>query len=118
VVCEWFGLPVEVKPEIDRLTEIGKVTIRKSFGDIHKLSEKLALDDKSIRRMLQSNLIQHEDVMYQNSFKNAADIRLVIDAVSTAYSNETIDVITVIGADRDYLPLFQRSERWAKKLLA
>ncbi len=112
-----LGLSIDVKPEIDRLTEIGKVTIRKSFGDIHKLSEKLALDDKTIRRMLQSNLVQHEDVMYQNSYKNAADIRLVIDAVSTAYSNSTIDILAVIGADRDYLPLFSKIREMGKEVV-
>ena len=82
--CLGLGLPIDLAPELSRLTELGKVTVRHSFGDIYKLpmpNERKA----EVRKMLQNNLVQHEDIPYQNAFKNTADIRLVIDALSMAY---------------------------------
>ena len=60
--------------------------IRRSFGDIYKLP----MDYKTkedIRLMLQNNLIQHEDVRHRTRYKNASDIKLIIEALSVAYSN-------------------------------
>lgn len=79
--CNALGLPIDLSPELEKLTEIGKVTIRRSFGDIQKLpvpGEK----KQEIRKMLQANLVLHEDIPYHNNFKNSADIRLVIEALS------------------------------------
>jgi len=67
--------------------------------------------------MLQNNLIQHEDVMYQNEYKNSADIRLVIDALEVAHTNNNIDVFAVVAADRDYLPLFYKLSEMGKDVI-
>ena len=87
--CLGLGLPIDLSPEIERLTEMGKITIRRSFGDIYKvpLSDAQKVD---LRKMLQNNQIQHEDIPYQNNFKNSSDIRLAVETISTAFSNEKI----------------------------
>lgn len=121
--CSNIGLPVDIQPIIEKLIEGseiikgGKIIVRKSFGDIHKLSAKNLVNQYDIRKMLQNNLIQHEDVMYQNEYKNSADIRLVIDALEVAHTNNNIDVFAVVAADRDYLPLFYKLSEMGKDVI-
>jgi len=105
--CLSQGLPLDLTPEIEKLKELGSLAIAKSFGDIYKLP----VSDETkhnLRRMLQNNLVQHEDIPYQSQFKNSADIRLVIEALSAAYTNRNLDVIAVVASDRDYMPLFSK----------
>ena len=114
--CSGFGLKMELEQAIRKLTEHGRVVIRKSFGDIYKLP----LDSKtkeSIRMMLQDNLIQHEDVRHLNKFKNSSDIRLIIEALSIAYTNPTISTFAVIADDRDYIPLFNKLREIGKTVI-
>ena len=114
--CLGLGLPIDLTPELNRLTELGKVTVRRSFGDIYKLP--IPNEQKSeLRKMLQRNLVQHEDIPYQNAFKNAADIRLVIDALTLAYTNEDIDMVAVVASDRDYLPLYAKLCEIGKEII-
>lgn len=114
--CLGLGLPLDITPAIDRLTELGKITIRKSFGDIFKLP--ISKDQKlELRKMLQRNLVQHEDTPYQNEFKNSSDIRLVIEALSMAFSNKDIDMFAVIASDRNYLPLFSKLREIGKEII-
>ena len=114
--CNGLGLPIDLAPELKKLTEIGKVTVRRAFGDIQKLP--ISIGQKGdIRRMLQQNLIIIEDIPYLTAFKNSADIRLVIDALSVAYTNKDIDIIAVVGSDRDYLPLFSKLREIGKEII-
>jgi hypothetical protein len=114
--CNCLGLPIDLAPELEKLTEIGKITVRKSFGDIQKLP--IPGDKKQeVRKMLQHNLIVHEDIPYHNGFKNSADIRLVIEALSMVFSNDDIDLVAVVGSDRDYLPLFAKLREIGKEII-
>lgn len=121
--CSKIGLPVDIQPIIEKLIEGGeivkggKIIVRRSFGDIHKLSAKKLVKEYDIRKMLQNNLVQHEDVMYQNEYKNSADIRLVIDALEVAHTNKNIDAFAVVAADRDYLPLFAKLSEMGKEII-
>ena len=114
--CTGFGLKMELEQDIRKLTEHGRVVIRKSYGDIYKLP----LDSRakeSIRMMLQNNLIQHEDVRHLNRYKNSSDIKLIIEALSVAYSNPTISTFAVIADDRDYIPLFTKLREIGKTVI-
>jgi len=114
--CLGLGLPIELSPEIERLTKLGRIIIRRSFGDIYKLP--IPPESKAeLRKMLQHNQIQHEDIPYQNAFKNSSDIRLVVDALSSAFSNDTIDMFAVVANDRDYLPLFSKLREMGKNII-
>lgn len=114
--CLGLGLPIDLSPEIERLTEMGKITIRRSFGDIYKvpLSDAQKVE---LRKMLQNNQIQHEDIPYQNNFKNSSDIRLAVETISTAFSNEKIDMFAIVAKDRDYLPLFAKLREMGKEII-
>ncbi len=114
--CLGLGLPIDLAPELTRLTELGKISVRRSFGDIYKMPLTSAKMHE-LRKMLQKNLIQHEDIPHMNEFKNAADIRLVVDALSTAYTNDGIDMVAVVAYDRDYLPLFAKLREIGKEVI-
>ena len=114
--CKGFGLKMELEQAIRKLTEHGRVVIRRSFGDIYKLP----MDYKTkedIRLMLQNNLIQHEDVRHRTRYKNASDIKLIIEALSVAYSNPAISTFAVVADDRDYIPLFTKLREIGKTVI-
>ena len=114
--CLGLGLPIDLTPEIERLTELGKIIIRRSFGDIYKLP--LSTEQKAeLRKMLQQNHILHEDIPYQTAFKNSSDIRLVVESISTAFSNDNIDMFAIVAKDRDYLPLFSKLREMGKEII-
>lgn len=114
--CLELGLPIDLSPEIERLTELGKITIRRSFGDIYKAP--LTREQQGdLRKMLQKNQIQHEDIPYQNNFKNGSDIRLSVETVSTAFSNDDIEMFAIVAKDRDYLPLFSKLREMGKEII-
>lgn len=114
--CLELGLPLDLSFDIKKLTEHGRIVIRKSFGDIYKIPVSDGRK-QAIRAMLQNNLIQHEDVRYLNSYKNSSDIRLIIEALSVAYTNPTIDTFVVIADDRDFVPLFNKLREIGKTVI-
>ena len=114
--CDSFGLNVELDQVIGKLAEHGRVVIRRSFGDMYKLPMHFKEKEK-IRVMLQNNLIQHEDVRHLTQYKNSSDIRLIVEALSVAYSNPTIDAFAIIADDRDYIPLFAKLRELGKTLI-
>ena len=114
--CKGFGLKMELEQAIRKLTEHGRVVIRRSFGDIYKLPMDYNTKE-DIRLMLQNNLIQHEDVRHRTRYKNASDIKLIIEALSVAYSNPAINTFAVIADDRDYIPLFTKLREIGKTVI-
>jgi uncharacterized LabA/DUF88 family protein len=114
--CTGFGLKIDLSQNIRKLTEHGRVVIRKSYGDIYKLPlEKNGKED--VRAMLQNNLIQHEDVRYRHKYKNSSDIKLIIEALSIAYTNPTITTFAIVADDRDYIPLFSKLREIGKTVV-
>lgn len=105
--CLELGLPIDVTPIIEKLSELGRVSFLYSFGDIYKFplpNEK----KQEIRKMLQENLVRHEDVRFRNQSKNSSDIRLVIEALTIAYTYNDVDSFAIIAQDRDYIALFSK----------
>ena len=48
--------------------------------------------------------------------KNAADMRLCIDAMETLYTRKEIDTFILVAGDRDYIPLVQHLRKHAKSV--
>jgi uncharacterized LabA/DUF88 family protein len=111
-----LGLPIDIKPIINKLIEFGNVAIRRSFGDIEATPH---LNDRKlkIRKMLQSNLVQHEDIPHYNQYKNTADIRLVVEAISLAYTYPDIEYYAIVAYDQDYMPLFAKLRELGKTII-
>jgi uncharacterized LabA/DUF88 family protein len=102
-----LGLPLDLKPVLSRLSRQGRIATRRCFGDINAAcrainNEKVAHE---VRHMLQRNLFVIEDIPHTTMRKNSADMRLIIEALSLAYTNETIGEFVILSSDRDYVPL-------------
>lgn len=114
-----IGVPIDIGPVIDHLTEAGRILIRRSFGDIAKclasIERKHMIDPT--RLMLHRNLVQIEDVPYATPNKNTCDVRLVVEALSIAYTNPGITHFAVVASDRDYVPLYNKLHELGKTVL-
>lgn len=105
--CIHLDLPIDLTLVVRKLSEFGRVAIRRSYGDLHRAPLAEAAKQQ-IRKMLLENLFQHEDIPHINRYKNTADIRLVVDALSTAYQYQDVSTFAVVAYDRDYMPLFSK----------
>ncbi len=115
-----LGLPVDLGPVLQRLKGQGRVLIRRSYGDIKKCLEMVGrpkLEDQ-VRRMLIRTLVQIEDIPYVTAHKNTADMRLVVDALSEAYTNPSISHFVILSSDRDYIPLCNKLHELNKTVIA
>lgn len=111
-----IGLPIDLARIVDKLLEFGRVSLRRSYGDLdHAVKWNWDLKRK-IRKMLVDNLIQIEDIPYSGN-KNSADIKLVVDALSIAYSSREFDQFVIVSSDRDYVPLVQKLRELGKMVI-
>jgi hypothetical protein len=53
-------------------------------------------------------MVQIADIPYITEYKNASDMQLVVDALSTAYMYKDIDCFAIISSDRDFAPLISK----------
>ncbi|MCP4114828.1 MAG: NYN domain-containing protein [Desulfobacteraceae bacterium] len=114
--CLDDDLPIDLKGEIKKLTEHGRISIRRSFGDIMKLP--MSHEKKQdLRQMLQANLVLHEDIPHYNKYKNTSDIRLAIETLSVAYTYPDINLFAIVANDRDFMPLFSKLKEIGKTVI-
>lgn len=112
-----IALPVDLNPIIVKLLEYGRISIRRGFGDLDMACRKDWFLRGQIRRMIQENLIQFEDIPYITRYKNTADMRLAVEALSTAYNYPEIDYFAIVSADRDYVPLIAKLRELGKRII-
>lgn len=88
----------DLQPALDRLLEKGKVVFRRAYCDWSRFREA-----KAPLHELGFELI---DVPPSTrAGKNAADMRLVIDALELCYAREHIDTFVIASGDSDFCPL-------------
>lgn len=88
----------DLQPALDRLLEKGKVVFRRAYCDWNRFR-----DAKSSLHALGVELV---DVPPSTrAGKNAADMRLVIDALELCYAREHIDTFAIASGDSDFCPL-------------
>ncbi len=91
--------------KVDTLSNIlEKVKIRGDIllGKVYGYSDRFS-DLKEI--LLSNTFTVVPSLRYGAAQKNNADIMLVIDALTTAYSNPLIDSFCIVSGDSDYVPL-------------
>lgn len=117
--CHRLNLPVDLTEILDKLKEEGRIIIRRSFGDVVKSLGAIGQINQadSVRRMLRDNLFVHEDIAYQNQFKNSADMRLAVEMLYTSYTIPTITKFALIAGDSDYIPVFQKIQEQNKTVI-
>ncbi|MCC6335827.1 MAG: NYN domain-containing protein [Myxococcales bacterium] len=88
----------DLQPSLDRLLEKGKVIFRRAYCDWTRFREaKASLHEFGVELV---------DVPPSTrAGKNAADMRLVIDALELSYLREHIDTYVIASGDSDFCPL-------------
>ena len=88
----------DLQPAIDKLLERGKIVFRRAYADWSRFGPaRPHLHDKGVELI---------DVPPSTrAGKNAADIRLVIDALELAYQREHVDAFAIASGDSDFCPL-------------
>ena len=97
-----LGAPFNFRPVADALAERGRVITRKAYADWSYFD-----DD---RRMLTRHQVELIDIPQKmgGARKNAADIKMAIDAIELALDKEYISTFVICTGDSDLSPLVQK----------
>lgn len=97
-----LGAAFNFRPVADALAERGRVITRKAYADWSYFD-----DD---RRMLTRHQVELIDIPQKmgGSRKNAADIKMAIDAIELALDKEYISTFVICTGDSDLSPLVQK----------
>lgn len=97
-----LGAPFDFGPVADALAERGRVITRKAYADWSYFD--------SDRRMLTRHQVELIDIPQKmgGSRKNAADIKMAIDAIELALDRDYITTFVICTGDSDLSPLVQK----------
>jgi len=112
-----IALPIDIAPIINKLLEYGRILIRRGFGDLDAACSGDGHLRKQIRRMIQENLIQFEDIAYVSRYKNTADMRLAVEALTAAHAYPDINYFAIVSADRDYVPVISKLRELGRSII-
>ncbi|MBS1770191.1 MAG: NYN domain-containing protein [Acidobacteria bacterium] len=117
--CTNLQLPIDIADVIEKLKDDGRITVRRSFGDIKRslVGTNLSHEEDKVRRMLRDHLFLHEDIPYITQYKNSADMRLAVEALYTAFTIPSISKFAIISGDSDYVPLFLKLKEQNKTVI-
>jgi uncharacterized protein (TIGR00288 family) len=86
---------------LDRLLEKGKILVKKAYADWSTYRDyKAELHEAAIELI--------EVPRKRLGGKNSADIRMVVDALETAYGKEHLDTFALVTGDSDFSPLVSK----------
>src|SRR3954462_1009467 len=88
----------DLQPAMDRLLERGKVVFRRAYCDWSRFRE-------APRRLHDFGVELIDVPPSTRAGKNAADMRLVIDALELSYAREHINTYVIASGDSDFCPL-------------
>ncbi|MDQ3940508.1 MAG: NYN domain-containing protein [Actinomycetota bacterium] len=96
---------------MDALTERGRVVVRRAYADWNLFSEH--------RQGLVSQRIEMIEVPQRTGIvrKNAADIKLAVDALELAFERQFITTFVVASGDSDFTPLVLKLRELNKKVI-
>ncbi len=96
---------------LDELSGIGRLTIKRAFGDWNKAST----NGQQQLQTLGIELIHHAQT---TSGKNTSDIRLTIDAIDLLHTSATpIDTFVIASCDSDFFPLVTILRSYGKSVV-
>lgn len=108
---ESIGEPFDFGPVADALAERGRVIARKAYADWSYFD-----DD---RRMLTRHQVELVDIPQKmgGSRKNAADIKMAIDAVELALDRSYLSTFVICTGDSDLSPLVQKLRELDRRVI-
>jgi uncharacterized LabA/DUF88 family protein len=108
---EALGLSFDLKPVLDALAERGRVIARKAYADWSAFDED--------RRMLTRGHVELIEIPQHMgaSRKNAADIKMAVDALEMAFEREYITTFVICTGDSDLTPLVHKLRELNRKVI-
>jgi uncharacterized protein (TIGR00288 family) len=95
---------------LERLVEKGKIVVKKAYADWSRFGPYTqAMHEAAIELI--------EIPKRQQSGKNSADIRLVVDAIDMAYAKEHITTFVIVSGDSDFSPLVSKLKENGKHVI-
>lgn len=103
--------PFDFGPIADALAERGRVVSRRAYADWSAFS-----DDRRLLARAQVELIEITQRI-GGSRKNAADIKLAVDAIELAYERGFITTFAIGTGDSDFTPLMHKLREMDKRVI-
>jgi uncharacterized protein (TIGR00288 family) len=100
----------DVQLILERLLEKGRIIVKRAYADWTRYTE--------FRRDLHEAAIELIEIpSRQQTGKNSADIRLVVDALDLCYTKEHLDTFVVVSGDSDFSPLVSKLKENNKQVI-
>ncbi|MGC1214615.1 MAG: PIN domain-containing protein [Micromonospora sp.] len=105
------GMGFDFRPVADALAERGRVVVRRAYADWSYFDED--------RRMLTRSHVELIEIPQRMgaSRKNAADIKMAVDAVELAFEREYISTFVICTGDSDFTPLVHKLRELNKRVI-
>ncbi len=106
-----LGAKFDFKPLADALAERGRVVVRRAYADWS------LFDDD--RRMLTRGHVELIEMPQRmgTSRKNAADIKLAVDAIELSYERDYLTTFVIGTGDSDFTPLVHKLREMNKRVI-
>ncbi|MGZ8661096.1 MAG: NYN domain-containing protein [Actinomycetota bacterium] len=106
-----LGHQFDLRPVLDALAERGRVIARKAYADWSYFDE-----DRRMLTRAHVELIEIPQRM-RTSRKNAADIKLAVDALEMAFERDYITTFVICTGDSDLTPLVHKLRELNKRVI-
>ncbi|KHD78758.1 PIN domain-containing protein [Actinoplanes utahensis] len=105
------GMAFDLRPVVDALAERGRVVVRRAYADWSYFD-----DD---RRMLTRSHVELIDIPQRMgaSRKNAADIKMAVDALVLAFERDYVTTFVLCTGDSDFTPLVHKLRELNKRVI-
>jgi uncharacterized protein (TIGR00288 family) len=105
------GMTFELRPIADALAERGRVVVRRAYADWSYFDED--------RRMLTRSHVELIDIPQRMGArrKNAADIKMAVDALELAFERDYISTFVFCTGDSDFTPLVHKLRELNKRVI-
>ncbi len=105
------GVPFDMTPVADALAERGRVIVRRAYGDWSYFDED--------RRMLTRHHVELIEIPQRMGTirKNAADIKMAVDALEMAFERDYISTFVICTGDSDFTPLVHKLRELNKRVI-
>ena len=105
------GMTFDLRPIADALAERGRVVVRRAYADWSYFDPD--------RRMLTRSHVELIDMPQRMgaSRKNAADIKMAVDALELAFERDYISTFVICTGDSDFTPLVHKLRELNKRVI-
>jgi len=105
------GMTFDFRPIADALAERGRVVVRRAYADWSNFDED--------RRMLTRSHVELIEMPQRmgTSRKNAADIKMTVDALELAFERAYISTFVICTGDSDFTPLVHKLRELNKRVI-